>query len=802
MRNLKKLVALIVTIAMIATFAIPAFAAAPADVVGTDYEGAVTRLQALGVINGYPDGTFGPNDSITRAQFAAIVVRSLGYESLAATAAGVTKFSDVAANYWGAGYINLAVSLNIIKGYGDGKFGPEDKVTFDQAVTMIVRALGQEAYAETKGGFPTGYLLQAKVIGFTDGVTGVAGVATTRGVVAQLIDNAKAEDIYVQTGFGDSQTYEKDGTMLDKLGIKVQADDKIVTQTPASAGLDANTFVAGGVTYTAVAGTVDIESLLGKKVDLWGEDADNIVLAENVVGTTVAVASVDTAVVGGKVTVTLADEDATEVKYTIADGAGAILNLDVADVEDALAALKLQADAVDTQMNFVVDGDDNLLFVNGVIFTAEKKLTADPSENKVTKTIKLFTGFYIKYEDTAAKKVVIEKDGAIVDWTALKSGDILFIAGNEVDIGDTLGDNDELDGDCIYIKATDKTVTGTLQAAKDSAADAETIKVAGVWYTLADSDDVSAALGEDVTLTLDPAGNVYKWALVDDAVSADKYGVVTAVGEQDDAFGNTTYKVKIMNSDGDEVAYEVSAEDRDYAKNDLVAYHVDADGTIDAISNNATLGAVAAINTTRKTFGTTEINSNVVIFEEVGDLGTLTLSGIESGENATADYIKNADGEIVAMLLSAYTSIASDATYAYVTDFVATADGYTVDVITKDGAKSFDTTDETAADLGAVVSYQLDASGDMINVVAVDVDFDGVVTSADASKIKVDTTDPADGTADKTVWYADDAMIIYDVDEDGGTDAESLTAADMYADMAVTVYTVDGDAVLVVVTDM
>ncbi|NJD02943.1 MAG: S-layer homology domain-containing protein, partial [Ruminiclostridium sp.] len=152
MRNLKKLVAFIVTLAMIATFAIPAFAAAPTDVVGTAYEGAVSRLVALGVINGYPDGTFGPEDSITRAQFAAIVVRALGYESLAATAAGITKFSDVAANHWGAGYINIAVSLGIIKGYGDGKFGPEDKVTFDQAVTMIVRALGQEAYAEAKGG--------------------------------------------------------------------------------------------------------------------------------------------------------------------------------------------------------------------------------------------------------------------------------------------------------------------------------------------------------------------------------------------------------------------------------------------------------------------------------------------------------------------------------------------------------------------------------------------------------------------------------------------------------------------------
>ena len=139
MRDLKKLVALIVTIAIMATLAIPAFAA-PADVVGTEYEGAVSRLVALGVITGDPDGSFRPNGDITRAEFAAVVVRALGLQEVADYAKGVTKFSDVPANHWAAGYINVASAQGIINGYGDGKFGPNDKVLFEQAVAMIVRA--------------------------------------------------------------------------------------------------------------------------------------------------------------------------------------------------------------------------------------------------------------------------------------------------------------------------------------------------------------------------------------------------------------------------------------------------------------------------------------------------------------------------------------------------------------------------------------------------------------------------------------------------------------------------------------
>lgn len=229
MRNLKRFLAVVVTIAMLAMFSISAFAAVPSDVKGTEYEAAATRLIALGILTGYPDGTFGPNDTITRAQFAAVVVRALGLEDSAKAAAGQTKFADVAATYWAAGYINMASSLKIINGYPNGKFGPEDKVTYEQAVAMAMRALGYSPKADTLGGYPSGYLVVANDEDVTKGVNGVAGSPAPRGLVAKLVDNALETPLMIQVGYGTDVKYVKSGeegtkeqTLLDnKLKLDV-----------------------------------------------------------------------------------------------------------------------------------------------------------------------------------------------------------------------------------------------------------------------------------------------------------------------------------------------------------------------------------------------------------------------------------------------------------------------------------------------------------------------------------------------------------------------------------------------------
>ena len=74
---------------------------------------------------------------MTRAQFAAVIVKALGL----APGMGNCQFSDVKSSDWYKGYIETAVEYGLIYGYGDGTFGPNETITREQAMTMMARAL-------------------------------------------------------------------------------------------------------------------------------------------------------------------------------------------------------------------------------------------------------------------------------------------------------------------------------------------------------------------------------------------------------------------------------------------------------------------------------------------------------------------------------------------------------------------------------------------------------------------------------------------------------------------------------------
>ena len=230
MKNLKKAFAVVVALAMVMSTV--AFAAVFSDVDDSAaYAEAIEAGVALKMFTGYEDGTFKPEGDITRAEFAAIVVRMLGQEAQADGAKGVTLFDDVPSTHWAAGYINIVSNLGIVNGYGDGNFGPEDNVTYEQAVKMCVVALGYEPAAG--GNYPVGYLTIAQQRGITTGVRGTSGAPINRGQVAQMAFNALDVPLMTQTGFGTYIEYViNDGTnntdrktlLSENLGIvKVKA---------------------------------------------------------------------------------------------------------------------------------------------------------------------------------------------------------------------------------------------------------------------------------------------------------------------------------------------------------------------------------------------------------------------------------------------------------------------------------------------------------------------------------------------------------------------------------------------------
>ena len=82
-------------------------------------------------------GNFEPDREMTRGEFAAIIVRSLGLKPEGNNSA----FTDVNSSDWNYGYIETAYKYNIISGYEDNKFKKEDKITREQAMVMIARAM-------------------------------------------------------------------------------------------------------------------------------------------------------------------------------------------------------------------------------------------------------------------------------------------------------------------------------------------------------------------------------------------------------------------------------------------------------------------------------------------------------------------------------------------------------------------------------------------------------------------------------------------------------------------------------------
>jgi|LSQX01.3.fsa_nt_gb hypothetical protein len=170
-------------------------------------EESIEALNVLGILKGYEDGTFKPNNNITRAEFSAVITRVLGLEEIVDANKGVTPFSDVAADHWATGNINIAYNMGIIAGYGNDMFGPEDPVTYEQATKMIVCALGYEEFSEQRGGYPDGYLASAAQNGVTKGVQGQKGEPANRGIVAKLMFNSLTADIMERSGYGEGATY-------------------------------------------------------------------------------------------------------------------------------------------------------------------------------------------------------------------------------------------------------------------------------------------------------------------------------------------------------------------------------------------------------------------------------------------------------------------------------------------------------------------------------------------------------------------------------------------------------------------
>ena len=143
MKNLKKILALVLAFACAFTMFAGAAFTDQADI-KVENE-VVDTLIELGVINGYTDGSFKPNDTVTRAEMAKMIyVLRTGNSDASAYNNDKTSFTDVN-GHWAAGYIKYCQSVGIIAGQSATKFAPDQTVTAQEAAKMLLVTLGYDA---------------------------------------------------------------------------------------------------------------------------------------------------------------------------------------------------------------------------------------------------------------------------------------------------------------------------------------------------------------------------------------------------------------------------------------------------------------------------------------------------------------------------------------------------------------------------------------------------------------------------------------------------------------------------------
>jgi len=543
---MKKVLSFILVLSMVLGSFGMAFAAPATDIAGHANEDAILRLNKLGIVTG-DDRGFAPNANITRAEFAVLLVRALGLEASSNLAKGDTQFTDVtvAAGYeWASGAINVASRLGYINGYGDGKFGPADNIRYEDAITLVVRALGYEPAAQDKGGYPVGYLVVAEQdLDITDKTNGVAGVAATRGIVFQMLDNALTEPMMIQVGYGTDKKYVVSGTedtkvkyLFDQLGLDKYAgrvldfdqEDLEITVT----------YTVDEVEKTKVLNVeegFDFQEAFATKLTIWADGKDVVTYGLN------------ETVVYDAVTVTETEEEIKLVdankKYEITEK-----TLVFIDGEEKEATDLVEDDAYN-YAKVVLDGKKVVLVA-----------AYDLEEVIVVNSVKDDVVFQGDKEELDLEDYTIVKAGKTISVEDLVEGDILFY-------------NDDIE----LAEVFNNSKTGTIERIYT-----EEVKLEGKVYNFLDAKyndagtfaaltaDVLEEMEEedkDVEFFLNRAGQLVLVVGVRAEVKTNSfYGYVAEDTKQFDTRGKSNYTLDVLNQEGKIAKYDVSTTSSVYKK--------------------------------------------------------------------------------------------------------------------------------------------------------------------------------------------------------------------------------------------
>lgn len=192
MRTIRKTAAVILALVLMLGSVMTVFANTttyPSDVINTPLITSVKFLIDKKILSGYPDGTFKPDNQITRAEIAVAVAKMTNRTNNLETMAKKNLFTDLGGYDWAKGHINALVDAGIIKGTTSTTYAPGSNITYAELITILVRTkAGAASELEGYGTWPDNYIQYVQIYNLLGDVSVTDWNApATRGDAAKLI---------------------------------------------------------------------------------------------------------------------------------------------------------------------------------------------------------------------------------------------------------------------------------------------------------------------------------------------------------------------------------------------------------------------------------------------------------------------------------------------------------------------------------------------------------------------------------------------------------------------------------------
>ena len=225
---------------------------------------AVDVLSKLGVINGYEENgsfNFKPDNNVTRAEFTAMLLRTRGMGAVGSTSLENPPFPDVVTPdvSWAIGNIRTARELKIINGYDDGTFKPNNNVSYEEAIKMIVCALGYGEMGADGAFWYTRYLNTATTLGFLEGAGGAIATPATRATIASMLYNCLEIKLAENNAITDKTILENDLKLTKNVGY-IDSNPEISLSNPDSNLRDNEVQIAVNTASGVVVDTYKVEN--------------------------------------------------------------------------------------------------------------------------------------------------------------------------------------------------------------------------------------------------------------------------------------------------------------------------------------------------------------------------------------------------------------------------------------------------------------------------------------------------------------------------------------------------------------